>query len=62
MGVKLVSVMGANKLLGKGCERSLCHVVKTEDAGPSVDDIPVAREFPDMFSDEILSMPPLREV
>jgi len=62
MGIKLVSVMRAHKLLGKGCEWFLRHVVKTEDAGPSLDDIPLAREFPDVFSDEIPGMPPLREV
>ena len=62
MGIKLVSVMRAHKLLGKGCEGFLCHVIKTEEAGPSLDDIPVAREFPNMFPDEIPSMPPLREV
>jgi len=62
MGVKLVSVMKARKLLGKGCEGFLCHVVNTEDAKSSLEDIPVEREFPDVFPDEISSMPPLREV
>ena len=62
MGIKLVSVMRAHKLLGKGCDGFLCHVVKTEDTGPSLDDIPIARAFPDVFPDEILGMPPLREV
>jgi len=62
MGVKLVSVMKAHKLLGKGCEGFLCHVVKTEDAKSSLEDIPVVREFSDVFPDEIPVMPPLREV
>ena len=62
MGVKLVSIMKARKLLGKGCEGFLCHVVNTEDAKSSLEDIPVAREFLDVFPDEIPGMPPLREV
>jgi len=62
MGVKLVTMMRARKLLSKGCEGFLCHVAKTEDAGPSLEDIPVVREFPDVFSDEIPGIPPLREV
>ena len=62
MGVKLLSVMKARKLLGKGCEGFLCHVKRTEDVEPSLEDIPVVREFPDVFSDEIGCMPPLREV
>jgi len=62
MGVKLVSVIKARKLLGKGCEGFLCHVMKIEDAKPSLEDIPVVKEFSDVFSDEIPGMPPLREV
>jgi len=62
MGIKLMSVMRACKLLGKGCEGFLCHVVKTEDARPPLEDIPVVKEFPDVFPDEIPDMPPLREV
>jgi len=62
MGVKLVSVMKAHKLLGKGCEGFLCHIVKTEDAKPSLEGIPVVKEFLDVFPDEIPSIPPLRDV
>ena len=62
MGTKLVSVMRAHKLLGRGYEGFLCHVVKTKEAGPSLEDILVVREFPYVFPDEILEMPPLREV
>ena len=39
-----------------------CNVVQTEGARPSLEDIPVVRGFPDVFSDEIPGMPPLREV
>jgi len=62
MGVKLVLVMKARKLLGKGYKGFLCHVVNTKDAKSSLEDIPVVREFPDVFPDEILGTPPLREV
>ena len=51
MGVKLVSVMKAYKLLGKGCEGFLYHVVKTEDVESSLDEIPMVREFLDVFPD-----------
>jgi len=54
--------MKARKLLGKGCKGFLCHVVKTEGAESSLEDIPVVKEFSDVFPDEIPSMPPLREV
>ena len=54
--------MRARKLQSNGCEGFLFHIVKTEDAGPSSKDIPMVREFPDVFPDEIPGMPPLREV
>jgi len=60
--VKLISVMQAHRLLVRGCEGFLCNVVKTDGIGPSLEDIPVVGEFPDMFLDEIPGMPPLREV
>jgi len=36
--------------------------VKTKDAKSSLEEIPVVREFLDVFHDEIPGMPPLREV
>jgi len=62
MGIKPMLVMRAHKLLGKGCEGFLCHVTRTEDVGPSLEDIPVVKEFPNVLIDEIPGMPPLREV
>ena len=61
-GVKLIYVMKAHKLLGRECEGFLCNVVKTESAESSLEDIPAVREFRDVFTDEIPSMSPLREV
>jgi len=62
MAVKLVLVMKARKLLGKEYEGFLCYVMKTEDAKPSFEDIPVVKEYPNVFVDEIPGMPPLKEV
>jgi len=36
--------------------------VETEAVEPSLQDIPVVREFSDIFSEEIPSMPPLKKV
>ena len=57
-----MSVMKARKLLGKGYEGFLCHVMKIEDAESSLEDIPMVREFLDVFPDEIPNMSPFREV
>jgi len=47
--VKRISMMKAHKLLGKGYEGFLCNVMTTEGAEPFLQDIPVVREFPDVF-------------
>jgi len=62
IGVKLVSVMKTSTLLGKGSEEFLCHIVKSEGAKSSLEDIAVVREFSDVFPNEISGIPPLREV
>jgi len=62
LALKFVTMMRACKLLSKGYKGFLCHVVKTEDTGPSLEHIPMVREFPDVFPDEIPGIPPLREV
>ena len=40
----------------------MCNVVKTGDVEPSLQEIPVMREFSDVFPEEIPVMPSLREV
>ena len=62
VGMKLICVVEAHKLLGRGCERFPWNIVKTKGVESSLEDIPIVREFPDVFPDKIPSMPPLREV
>ena len=49
MGVKLLSVIKARKLLGKGYKGFLGYVVKNEDTKSSLKDILVVMEFPYVF-------------
>src|SRR5262249_23560692 len=60
----LISSLKAHKLMSKGCEAFLANVVAIPDAGSagSIDDIEVAREFPDVFSDDLPGLPPVREI
>ena len=55
-------MMKTHKLLGRGCKGFLCNVVETEAAKPFLQDIPVVRDFPDVFPEEIPGIPPLSEV
>ena len=58
----MISVMIARRMLRKGCQGYLAYVVETENEGTLVDEIPVVREFPDVFPDDIAGLPPEREV
>ena len=58
----MISAMAAQRMLSKGCQGYLAYVVETEKEGIQVDEIPVVREFPDVFPDDIAGLPPDREV
>ena len=58
----MISAMAAQRMLHKGCQGYLAYVVETEKEGTILDEIPVVREFPDVFPDDIAELPPEREV
>ena len=58
----MISAMATQRMLRKGCQGYLAYVVETEKEGTLVDEIPVVREFPDVFLDDIAGLPPDREV
>ena len=49
-------------MLRKGFRGYLAYVVEIGKKGTLVDEIPVVREFPDVFPDDITGLPPEREV
>ena len=46
----------------KGCEAYLAYVIDTVKARPSVSDIPTVSDFPNVFPEEFLGLPPQREI
>ncbi|KAL9249412.1 Transposon Ty3-G Gag-Pol polyprotein-like protein [Drosera capensis] len=54
--------MIVSKLLKKGCQGFLCSLESTVQHELSVDDIPVVRDYPDIFPDELPGLPPTREL
>ncbi|KAL6191707.1 hypothetical protein ACLB2K_038097 [Fragaria x ananassa] len=58
----LISAVAAMKLLNKGCQAFLAHVVDTSIRVLEVGDIPVVREFPDIFPEDLPGLPPVREI
>ena len=49
-------------MLRKGCQGYLAYMVEIGKEETLVDEIPVVREFPDVFTDDIAGLPPGREV
>jgi hypothetical protein len=60
--IALISVVTAQKLLRKGCMGYLAYILNSNDEGPRLKDIPVVKEFPDVFPEELPGLPPEREV
>ena len=58
----MISALVAQRILRKGCQGYLAYVVETGKEGTLVDEIPVVGEFPDVFPDDIIGLPPERDV
>nr|GEW57478.1 hypothetical protein [Tanacetum cinerariifolium] len=53
-----ISYMKAEKIIRKGREAVLAVLTETETGEPKLEDIPVVREFPEVFSKELPRLPP----
>ena len=58
----LLNAMTASKMLWKGCQGHLAFVVDRRQEGTRLEDIPIVKEFPDVFPDDISGLPLDREV
>src|SRR5262249_17167390 len=58
----LISAMAARRLLRKGCQGYLAHVRDTSIEVSSLQEIPVVREYPNLFPEELPGLPPEREI
>ena len=54
----LINAMTALKMLWKGCQVYLAFVVDRRQEGTRLEDIPIVKEFPDVFLDDISGLPP----
>ncbi|GKA09967.1 putative nucleotidyltransferase, ribonuclease H [Tanacetum coccineum] len=60
--VKLVSDMKARTLISHGCQGFLAFVMDTSLESPNIENLSVVREFADVFPNELLGLPPAREI
>ncbi|XP_068319575.1 uncharacterized protein [Pyrus communis] len=58
----VISAMRAKRLLLKGCQGYLAHVVLNDAAPSGVEDVRVVRHFLDVFPEDLPGLPPDRDV
>ena len=58
----LISALEAKRLLYKGCEAYLAHVIDSSSSEVTLDNMPVVCEFPDVFLENLSGLPLDREL
>jgi len=58
----IILVMTARKITKKEYEAYLAYVLDSKEKTGELTNIPILKEFPDMFLDELLGLPPDKEV
>nr|XP_012466477.1 unnamed protein product [Gossypium raimondii] len=59
---RIISAIKASKLLRQGCTTYLAYVINSDSIGSQCSQIRTVCEFPDVFPEELLGVPPDREV
>ena len=60
--VKIISCMKARKYLRKQCITFLAHVVEKDKKATKIQDVPVVKDYADVFLDDLPGLPPKRSV
>ena len=58
----IMTTMKASKMLRKSYQGYLAYAIEVRDSGSQLEDIPVVREFPDVFPEDLPGIPPDREI
>nr|GEW61451.1 putative reverse transcriptase domain-containing protein [Tanacetum cinerariifolium] len=60
--LKVISCIKAQKYVERGCHLFLAHMTEKKPKKKRLEDMPVIRDFPEVFSEELLGLPPPRQV
>ncbi|GKB20143.1 putative reverse transcriptase domain-containing protein [Tanacetum coccineum] len=60
--LKIVTCIKAKKYIEKGCELFLAQVTEQELKKKRLEDVPVIRDFPEVFPEDLPGLPPPRQV
>ena len=59
---RVISALHARCMMKKGCKGYLATVRDTQQSALRMEDIPIVREFPDVFLEDLSGLPPDREM
>ncbi|GJU85877.1 putative reverse transcriptase domain-containing protein [Tanacetum coccineum] len=64
--LNIISCSKAQEYLSKGCDVFLAHITtkeaKDESEGKRLEDVPIVRDFPEVFPEDLPGIPPARQV
>ncbi|GKE10371.1 putative reverse transcriptase domain-containing protein [Tanacetum coccineum] len=60
--LKVISCIKARKYVEQGCHLFLAHVTENKSKEKRMEDVPVIRNFLEVFPEELLGLPPTRQV
>nr|GEZ66736.1 putative reverse transcriptase domain-containing protein [Tanacetum cinerariifolium] len=60
--LKVISCIKARKFIDKGSQLLVAHVTEKEPQEKRIEDVPVIRDFPEVFPDDLPGLPPPRQV
>nr|GEU57079.1 hypothetical protein [Tanacetum cinerariifolium] len=64
--INIISYTKAKKYLSKGCDVFLAHITtmeaKDKSKGKRLEDVPIVRDFPEVFPEDLPGIPPARQV
>ncbi|GKE13197.1 putative reverse transcriptase domain-containing protein, partial [Tanacetum coccineum] len=60
--LEVISCIKARKYVEQGCNLFLAHVTKSKSKEKRLEDVPVIRDYPEVFPEEFPGLPPLRQV
>ncbi|GJS78571.1 putative reverse transcriptase domain-containing protein [Tanacetum coccineum] len=60
--LNLISCIKTEKYISRGCQVFMIQVVEKKSDEKKLEDIPVVKEFPDVFPEDLPGIPPVRQV
>ena len=60
--MSIISALQASNMLKKGCSGLLAYMINSEATNEKLEDIPIVKEFPDVFPEELPGLPLDRDI